>query len=78
MTKRQILLVLVGVGVASLGVLWSLQGAGAVHVRPVLCVSNCKPIAGSSPGWLVAGVAVLLAGLGVVWVELRHRNHRRR
>ena len=78
MTKRQILLTLVGLVAASLGVLWTLEGAGAVHVRPILCVSNCKPITGSSPGWLVAGVAVLLAGLSVVWVELRHGTHRRR
>ena len=78
MTKRQILLILGGIGTASVGVLWSLQGAGAIHVRPILCVSNCKPITGSSPGWLVAGAAVLLAGLSVVSVELRHWNHSRR
>jgi len=70
-------LTLVGLVVASLGVLWSLQGAGAVHVRPILCFANCKPIAGTSGGWLFGGVVALLAGLGLVWVELRHSNHRR-
>ena len=61
-----------GVGAAALGLLWFLQGAGLVHLRPILCVSNCKPVAGTSLSWLVVGVIALMVGLALVAAGLRH------
>ena len=57
---------LAGAGLAALGLLWLLQGTGAVRVRPVLCVADCEPVEGRSPFWAVAGgvasaIGVLLA-----------------
>jgi hypothetical protein len=72
MNRRRILMASVGVFVAALGLLWSFQGAGLVHLRPILCVSNCEPITGTSPAWLVAGVIAVLVGLGLAGMSLRH------
>jgi uncharacterized membrane protein SirB2 len=76
MTWRHIVLVVVGVVLVLLGGLWLLQGANVVHVRPILCVTNCKPITGGSAGWLVAGIVGVLLGLGTVAFGLRHRQRR--
>jgi hypothetical protein len=74
--KRFILGLCGGLAAASLGVLWSLQGAGAVHVRPILCVANCKPITEGSAGWLALGLTFLLLGIAVVGASVRGRIHR--
>ena len=66
-----------GLIATSLGVLWSLQGAGAVHVRPILCVSDCKPITGGSSLWLALGVIVLLFGLATIGASMRGRSRQR-
>lgn len=46
-----------------LGGLWLLQGLGVVHLRPILCFSNCAPIEGPSTTWAITGGLVLLAGI---------------
>ena len=76
-TAKFILGLAVGLIAASLGVLWSLQGAGAVHVRPILCVSNCKPITGGSALWLGLGVIFMLLGIAIIGASVRWRNHKR-
>jgi hypothetical protein len=44
--------ILFGVALSLLGLLWLLQGADLVHIRPILCVANCKPLEGDrSAGW---------------------------
>jgi hypothetical protein len=76
MSTRRISLVLGGVVAGGLGLLWSLQGGGAVHVRPILCVSNCKPVQEASTPWLAVGVIALLIGLALVAAGFRHpRGH---
>lgn len=74
--KRFILGLCAGLIAVSLGVLWSLQGAGAVHVRPIFCVANCTPITGGSAGWLALGLAFLLLGIAVIGASVRGRIHR--
>ena len=74
-SKRWVVLLVVGVALALLGVLWFLQGAGAVHVRPILCVSNCKPVT-KSVGWLIAGVVACMAGIAITSRSARHLRHR--
>jgi len=55
-------LTLLGVVLSLLGVLWFLQGAGIVHMRPILCVSHCKPVT-KSVAWMVIGAAAFAAGV---------------
>jgi hypothetical protein len=66
-----------GLIAASLGVLWALQGAGLVHVRPILCVSDCKPITDGSTLWLSLGVIFMLVGIAVISASVRWRTHKR-
>jgi len=50
-----------------LGILWTLQGADILHIKPILCFANCEPLLGGSTTWLVIGViAVVLGALLVV------------
>jgi hypothetical protein len=67
----RVALALVGVIVAMLGLLWLLQGAGVVHMRPVFCVSNCKPVT-KSVAWLVAGAITSVAGVVLASTSARH------
>ena len=66
MTLRTIARILFGVALMLLGLLWLLQGADLVHIRPILCVANCKPLEGGSVGWMAAGALVLVVGLLVI------------
>ena len=71
MSKKAIAIGLVGVVLLGVGVLWVLQGADVVHVRPVLCVSACKPVTGGSVGWFVAGVIAVLVGVAMIVASTR-------
>lgn len=58
--------VVVGMVLILLGLLWILQGADVVRIRPILCVADCQPITGGSAGWLAIGVVTLVVGLTLV------------
>ena len=66
MSWRMIALVVVGVVLIALGSLWLLQGVDLVHMRPILCATNCKPVTGGSSAWSTAGVITLVMGVLVV------------
>ncbi|HEY5413360.1 MAG TPA: hypothetical protein VIK41_00955 [Gemmatimonadaceae bacterium] len=74
MTLRTIARILFGVALTLLGLLWLLQGADLVHIRPILCVANCKPLEGGSVGWMAAGALVLVVGLLVIASGIRRRR----
>ena len=77
MTLRTIARILFGVALMLLGLLWLLQGADLVHIRPILCVANCTPLEGGSVGWMTAGAMLLVVGLLVVVSGVRgRRGHR--
>jgi hypothetical protein len=65
--------VVVGMVLILLGLLWILQGADVVRIRPILCLANCQPITGGSPLWLAIGVVTSAVGLRVVGVLRRRR-----
>lgn len=65
------LLAIVGVLLTALGSLWALQGADLVHIEPVACVADCKPLEGFSAKWLAAGVATAGVGIVVAWQSIR-------
>lgn len=74
LTWRKTAKVALGIVLILLGLLWTLQGADAVRIPPIMCVANCEPITGGSPGWLAAGVVTMVAGFTVVNVLLRRRR----
>ena len=52
-----------GVAITLLGLLWFLQGADLVHVKPILCFADCEPLVGGSAGWLIAGIVAMILGV---------------
>jgi hypothetical protein len=68
--------IVLGVASTLLGLLWLLQGAELLHIRPILCIANCKPVEGGSIGWMVAGALLLVAGLLAIAAGLRRRGRR--
>jgi hypothetical protein len=76
MNRRGLGWILFGAVSTPLGLLWFLQGADLVHVRPILCVANCQPLQGGSIGWMTAGALFLIGGLAAGAVGLRRRRPR--
>lgn len=72
MSWRNITLLLAGVVLTGLGGLWFLQGADVVHIRPILCAAECKPVTGGSAAWMIAGLIALLVGLAGIATGARH------
>ncbi|HEX5576161.1 MAG TPA: hypothetical protein VFX42_09830 [Gemmatimonadales bacterium] len=76
MNWRALSWIVLGVASTLLGLLWLLQGADLLHIRPILCIANCKPVEGGSIGWMTAGALVLVVGLLAIAVGLRRRGRR--
>ena len=74
MSFRGLARIVLGVALSLLGLLWLLQGADLVHIRPILCVANCKPLEGGSVGWMTAGALLLVVGSLVVASGIRGRR----
>lgn len=64
---------ILGIVALLLGGLWLLQGLGWVTIAPILCVADCAPLAGPSPGWAAAGFVLAAAGVAVLYFNLRRR-----
>jgi hypothetical protein len=47
----------------ALGLLWTLQGADLIQIKPILCVANCEPVTGGSTLWLSIGIITTVIGL---------------
>ncbi len=56
----------------ALGALWALQGAGIVHIKPILCVANCTELQGASGQWLLMGIGAIAVGTAL-WYLARRR-----
>ena len=52
-----------GVVLVLLGLLWALQGADLIRIKPILCVANCEPMTGGSSLWLLIGIVTIAIGL---------------
>ena len=70
---KKIALLLSGILIAALGVLWLVQGLGVVHLEPIACVADCKPIKGSSPTYAVLGGLMVAAGGLAIHFGLKRR-----
>ena len=76
MKGKQIAGALIGIFIAFLGLLWSLQGTGVLQIRPILCVTNCEEIVGVSPVWAIAGAIAFIIGIITIVLSLRSvRTH---
>ena len=62
---------LVGIIVALLGLVWFLQGAGILHLCPVLCVMDCECVTSGSQFWEAAGAIAFIIGIIIVGVSVR-------
>ena len=62
MSAKTIASTTIGAAIALLGLLWFLQGADLIHIRPILCVADCEPLVGGSVGWMIAGVIGIVVG----------------
>jgi hypothetical protein len=71
---RTIARVVLGVILMLLGLLWILQGADLIQIRPILCFADCQPLVGGSPLWLTIGVATLVIGLAITVLVRRRRR----
>jgi hypothetical protein len=54
-----------------LGALWTLQGAGIVHLKPILCVADCTELQGASGQWLATGIGVVAVGFLLAYLARR-------
>ena len=66
--------IVLGIVFFALGVLWALQGADLIRMKPILCVANCEPMVGGSVTWLIVGVVAIAVGLGVLITSIRQRE----
>jgi LPXTG-motif cell wall-anchored protein len=73
---NRLLRVLAGVFIA-LGALWTLQGAGIVHIKPILCVADCTELQGASGQWLLTGIGAIAVGMAL-WYLARRREKKLR
>ena len=63
-----------GIVLTALGLLWSLQGADLIRMKPILCVANCEPLVGGSIAWLITGIVATAVGLGLLVTLKRKRQ----
>ena len=66
--------IVLGIVFFALGVLWALQGADLIRIKPILCVANCEPLVGGSVTWLIVGVGAIAVGIGVLITAIRQRE----
>ena len=74
MNKKSVIISILGIILASFGLLWFLQGAGVVHIKPILCVSNCEELKGQSLQWVIFGAAFFVVGIVIARIGVRHKN----
>jgi len=75
MNTKNIIAVIFGTILFSLGLLWFLQGLDVVHIKPILCFANCEPITGKSLTWQIVGALVFILGAFLVYTNLKKKFH---
>jgi hypothetical protein len=58
--------VVAGLILTALGLLWTMQGADLIQIKPILCVANCEPVTGGSTLWLSIGIITTVIGLALL------------
>ncbi len=76
MKIKKIALFFVGIIMIFLGLLWFLQGADIIHLKPLLCFTNCEPITGKSPQWQIAGAVIFIVGIFIIGKTIAKTNQK--
>ncbi len=76
MKIKKIALFFVGIIMIFLGLLWFLQGADIIHLKPLLCFANCEPITGKSPQWQIAGAVIFIVGIFIIGKTIEKTNQK--
>ncbi|MFA5080354.1 MAG: hypothetical protein WC472_01885 [Candidatus Paceibacterota bacterium] len=71
---KKIALAIVGIIAALLGLLWFLQGADLVHIKPLLCFANCQPVTGKSLTWQITGAIMFIVGIFIIYKNIKKHN----
>ncbi len=71
---KKVIFVVIGVVLVLLGTLWFLQGLDLVHIKPILCFAECKPITGRSLVWAGVGTAFFVIGSIILGNSFRKRQ----
>ena len=66
-----------GALLVALGALWAMQGAGWVHIKPILCFADCVEVRGASMQWLVTGLAAIASGATLCYIARRRKRNAR-
>ena len=67
--------VVAGLILTALGLLWTMQGADLIQIKPILCVANCEPVTGGSTLWLSIGIITTVIGLALLAsLKFKRRN----
>ena len=59
----------VGLIAVLLGLLWFLQGADILHIRPIMCFADCEYIKGGSRFWEITGALLFVLGIAILIVS---------
>ena len=76
MKIKRIVFLLIGVIATLLGLLWFLQGADIVHLKPLLCFANCEPITGESLQWQIIGAIAFIVGILIIGKNITKINQK--
>lgn len=74
MNKKIVILLPIGIAAACLGLLWFLQGADIVRIKPILCLANCEPITGKSILWQIVGAVTFIGGIVITIIAVRRKK----
>ena len=69
----RIIRIIAGIVLTAFGVLWTLQGADVIWVKPILCFADCETLVGGSSTWLVVGSVSILIGVFLLAPRSRPR-----
>jgi hypothetical protein len=64
--EMKVFKVIAGTLLTALGLLWAVQGADLIQIKPILCAANCEPITGGSTLWLSIGIITTAIGLALL------------
>jgi uncharacterized protein YqhQ len=68
---KHVAITIIGLILASLGLLWFLQGIAILTLCPVLCFADCECITGGSLLWEIAGAITLIIGIAIIYLSLK-------
>jgi hypothetical protein len=66
-----------GALLTALGALWSMQGAGWVHFKPILCFADCVEVRDATTHWLLTGLAAIASGASLCYLTRRRKRNAR-